>query len=275
MSLIVISSLTFILYISTVFIQYQSLLKNQGHNQQAQDQTLAKKFILKIGFLAILLHGYILYRFIDTPLGQNLNISSVFSLITWVIAITTLLSAIKVPLENLLLLIFPVTALSLPLLFLYSTPDFFQTKHNFSQLFHILISIFAFSLLGMAAFQASLLFLQNQSLRTKKPKNLLHFLPPLETMEIHLFRTITVGFILLSVALLSVFLFSNTLDILNSSARLPKILLSCLAWVFFAILLLGHSIAGWRGIIAIRWTLSGMFILIVAYFGSKLIFLSS
>ena len=47
--------------------------------------------------------------------------------------------------------------------------------------------------------------------------------------------------------------------------------LSIASWVVFAILLLGRHRLGWRGRTAIRWTLSGFFLLVLAYFGSKVV----
>jgi ABC-type uncharacterized transport system permease subunit len=50
-----------------------------------------------------------------------------------------------------------------------------------------------------------------------------------------------------------------------------KTVLSTLAWVVFGSLLLGRFRYGWRGRTAITWTLSGFLILILAYFGSKIV----
>jgi ABC-type uncharacterized transport system permease subunit len=50
-----------------------------------------------------------------------------------------------------------------------------------------------------------------------------------------------------------------------------KTVLSILAWWVFAILLWGHWRYGWRGRTAIRWSLSGFVVLMLAYFGTKLV----
>jgi ABC-type uncharacterized transport system permease subunit len=47
--------------------------------------------------------------------------------------------------------------------------------------------------------------------------------------------------------------------------------LSSCSWVVFAILLWGRHRLGWRGRTAIRWTLTGFGLLMLAYFGSKLV----
>jgi len=43
------------------------------------------------------------------------------------------------------------------------------------------------------------------------------------------------------------------------------------SWCIFAALLAGRRIYGWRGRVALRWTLAGFIVLIVAYIGSKFV----
>ena len=43
------------------------------------------------------------------------------------------------------------------------------------------------------------------------------------------------------------------------------------SWGVFAALLAGRQLYGWRGRIAIRWTLAGFIILLLAYIGSKFV----
>jgi ABC-type uncharacterized transport system permease subunit len=46
---------------------------------------------------------------------------------------------------------------------------------------------------------------------------------------------------------------------------------SIAAWMIYALLLWGRHQLGWRGYTAIRWTLAGFALLMLAYFGSKLV----
>ena len=47
--------------------------------------------------------------------------------------------------------------------------------------------------------------------------------------------------------------------------------LSLFAWVVFGTLLVGRLAWGWRGVRAVRWTLAGLVLLLLAFFGSKLV----
>jgi ABC-type uncharacterized transport system permease subunit len=43
------------------------------------------------------------------------------------------------------------------------------------------------------------------------------------------------------------------------------------SWGVFAVLLWGHYLYGWRGRVAVRWTVSGFVFLLLAYLGSKFV----
>jgi ABC-type uncharacterized transport system permease subunit len=50
-----------------------------------------------------------------------------------------------------------------------------------------------------------------------------------------------------------------------------KTVLAFMAWVVFGALLLGRWVKGWRGAIAVRMTLAGVALLLLSYFGSKVV----
>jgi len=85
-------------------------------------------------------------------------------------------------------------------------------------------------------------------------------------MEHLLFRFIKIGIILLSFGLFTGFYF---LENLFGSGIAHKTILSIIAWVIFTILLFGRWKFGWRGKIAVRWTLGGFTALMLAFFGTK------
>jgi ABC-type uncharacterized transport system permease subunit len=72
----------------------------------------------------------------------------------------------------------------------------------------------------------------------------------------------------LTISLISGFIF---IENLFAQHLVHKTVLSILAWLIFSSLLLGRSLYGWRGQIAIQWTLIGFVSLLLAYFGSKLV----
>src|SRR5579863_9400783 len=119
---------------------------------------------------------------------------------------------------------------------------------------HILLSMGAAALLFAAAVTALLLVFLDRRLRARRLADLPRVLPPLDALERVMFRLIGAGFALLTLALLTGFVFVTNLF---TQHLMHKTLLSLGAWVLFGILLVGRTRYGWRGRPAVRWTLSG------------------
>jgi len=217
--------------------------------RRAESRKPSKALGLGLGFGALLFHGAILYFSLHTHQGVNFSFFNAVSFAAWVVCLLYLLAALSKPVESLGMVLLPLAAVTLLL-----------------EYAHVIISILAYSVLTMAAVQAVLLAIQDRQLRSHHPGGFIRALPPLQTMEGLMFEMITIGFILLTLALLSGFLF---LEDMFAQHLVHKTLLSIVAWVIFAILLWGRHRFGWRGRTAIRWTLAGFIILALAYFGSK------
>lgn len=200
--------------------------------------------------------------------GINFSLFHVASLVTLVISALVFLSALTRPIESLGIVIFPAAALAI--FFNLLAPDQANILTNASggMKSHVLSSIIAYCLLAIAAVQAILLYIQEWQLRNHTPHRFFRSLPPLQTMESFLFQMIWAGWILLTLSLLSGYLY---LDSIFAQHLVHKTTLSIAAWVIFVILLWGRTQHGWRGLTAVRWTLSGFGVLMLAYFGSKLV----
>ena len=83
-----------------------------------------------------------------------------------------------------------------------------------------------------------------------------------------MFQLITAGFILLTVSLGTGLLFVN--DLFEQHLA-HKTILSIIAWVVFGTLLWCRHFRGWRGRVAVRMTIAGVLLLLLSYFGSKLV----
>jgi ABC-type uncharacterized transport system permease subunit len=133
---------------------------------------------------------------------------------------------------------------------------------------HMISSVLAFGLLSIAGVYALLVFFIDHFLRHHRLSPLVKSLPPLEVLEDLLFKTITAGFTLLTVSLLSGLMFIN--DIF-AQHLVHKTILSIMAWLVFGVMLWGRWRYGWRGSLAVRLTLAGIILLVLSYFGSKLV----
>lgn len=220
---------------------------------------------LGIATFAALIQSILLYQAILTSEGLNFSFFHVLSLVTWTITLLLLVSSFGKPVENLGILLFPLAALAIiaelnfPVVYLMKT-------RPWGVKVHVLISIFAYSVLTLASVQALLLAVQDQHLHNRHPGGFIRALPPLQTMETLLFEMIGLGFFSLTLALISGFVF---LDDMFAQRMVHKTILSTAAWLVFGVLLWGRFRFGWRGRTAIIWTLSGFVVLMLAYFGSK------
>lgn len=230
----------------------------------------ARRLYLLGSSLALFGHGWILYKLIETPQGQNLYWLCMLSFTLWLMNIVTVLTALRARVENLSALTYPISVLSLALVMHFVGSDIVDTKANLGVLAHIFISMFAISLLLMASLQAILMGLQNHLLKAHKHSKMLSILPPLQAMETLLFHITWVGMIFYSGSLISGFFYEGPLF---TAHLLPKIILALCAWVLLTLLLVGRYRFGWRGPTAIRWTLSGTSFALLSYFGTKALLL--
>ncbi|MCP1676717.1 ABC-type uncharacterized transport system permease subunit [Natronocella acetinitrilica] len=227
-----------------------------------------RPLVIGAGSLAILGHAFLLYSQTISGPGVNLSFFNAGSLMGWVMAAMVMLAAIRLPLNNLAVAILPIGALTLLLSMIMGPADTGPSTIPAGLEIHILSSVLAYSVLGIAVLQALVLAYQHNQLRNRRPTGVVRALPPLQTMEDLLFQMLWVGFALLTLSLLSGWIF---LEDIFAQHLVHKTTLSVVAWIVFATLLGGRLRYGWRGRTAVRWTLGGYAALMLAYFGTKLV----
>jgi len=232
-----------------------------------QDELL-RSIGLGLGFVALLLHAIPLYQEVHEGGAINLGVFIAISVSAWLIVAILITSALRQPVENLGIVFLPLAGLTLILALLYPSAHLLPKQAPWELRLHVLISLLAYSLLAIASVQALVLALQDKLLKRHRVGVLMRALPPLQTMESLLFQWIWAGFLLLTGALASGFLY---LEDMFAQHLVHKTVLSILAWALFGVLLLGRHYYGWRGRTAIRWTLAGFIVLATAYVGSKIV----
>ena len=241
------------------------LVKRLSRGSDTQTERLDQPIL--IALTAILVHAFLLYPEVFTPGGLNLGFVYAASLIALTSAVLLTISALFQPVGNLGIALFPVAAATIGLLLAYPNGHLL-TGASWQLQVHILCSLLAYSILGLAVFQAILLSIQDRHLRNRQPGGFIRALPPLAVMESLLFQMIATGFALLTLALVTGFLF---LEDIFAQHLVHKTTLSIIAWVVFGILLWGRWRFGWRGRTTLRWTIGGFIFLMLAYFGSKFV----
>lgn len=223
---------------------------------------------LLLAWAGLALHALLLYHDIHGGERINLGFFIAGSMIAWTILLVLMLSALTKPVENLGIALLPAAVLAIGAELAIPSAHLLPADAPWGLHLHVLISLLAYSLLALASVQAILLAIQDRHLHNRHPGGFIRSLPPLQTMELLLFEMIGFGFLLLTAALVSGFLF---LENMFAQHIAHKTILSIAAWCVFGALLWGRWRYGWRGRRALGWTLSGFLVLMVAYFGSKLV----
>ena len=250
------NALAFLLYLSCSVVLIRYFV---GHRQEKP----ASLSVNIIALLAVIFHGIDIFLTTHLAIVTDWHIN-LLAVLSWLLAFTALIIGLKSPTFHPGIVIYPLVALTLIFM-----PQKMPNSSNPGTEWHILTSLAAYSLLTLAALQAIILAIQERQLRRQHHFwILLQKLPPLQSMEITLFRLIFIGFILLTIGLSTGIVF---VDNLFAQHLLQKSILSVIAWCVFAALLWGRWQYGWRGKTAIEWTLIGFLFLALAYLGSRLV----
>ena len=247
-------------YLSAAILLYTAVA--QGSRQK---RTLAAVFALA----GVLFHAWAQAQHWLVPVSPQVSVLNVMSLCALV--------TISIPLATFPLRknVFDASMVALPLAVLIllaegmlDAPSLEITQRSLDITVHIITSIVAFGILSIAGVYAIFIALIDFMLRHHSYNKLVQSLPALDTTEELLFHLIKAGFVVLTISLLTGLVFIN--DLFGQHLA-HKTLLSIFAWLVFATLLWGRWKRGWRGRVAVRMTLAGIALLLLSYFGSKLI----
>ena len=194
----------------------------------------------------------------------------------WVSVFVYWLENVNFSLDGLKVLLLPIAAMMslLPIFFPGSLIALAGKTAMFP--WHLSVALLAYSTLTIAAFHAVMMSLLDAHLHKLSGAQqhwltaALERLPALMTMEKILFRLVSLGFVLLTLTVLSGVIFSE--QVLGVAVKWDhKTLLSLLSWALFGILLLGRKWRGWRGKTVLSFTLGGFLTLLLAYVGSRFV----
>lgn len=230
--------------------------------QQAPDVRL----VTWLAAAAVALHGVGAYSTVFQANNLRFGVFILPTLFFWAINLMVLLSSLTKPLHSLFVFLFPLSILAIISATLGDSP---VKTISPALMIHLILAMLAYALLAIASFQALLLAFQNHQLKKKNAIGVVRLLPPLQTMEGLMFELIWAGELLLTVVIISGLLFTENLVSQNQAHTM---VFSVAAWLIYAVLLWGRHYLGWRGKVAVRWTLGGFVALGLAYYGTQLVY---
>ncbi|MFU2487401.1 cytochrome C assembly family protein [Thauera sp. WH-1] len=256
------------LYAGVGLLFWRSCMRgNAGLATRRECMTARERVALLIALLA---HGLALHVAIFPGTEMRFGFGVALSLMVWLAICFYWVETLYTRLDGLHAVVMPagIVASLVPLVF----PGEHVLANAGSPAFraHFVVAMLAYSLFTLAALHAMLMAVAARQLHNARFSRLLSGLPPLLTMEALLFRLISIAFVLLTLTLASGLLFSETL--FGQALRVDhKTIFAFISWLLFGGLLVGRRLWGWRGRLALRWTLAGFIALMLAYVGSRFV----
>ena len=218
--------------------------------------------------LALLAHGALIYQ---SVLGQGdirLGFGNSLSTILWLTALVYWVSSQGAPMARLQSWVSGLAAVSVLLMAVFTASRGIPDSQALALRAHLVVSFLAYGLLAVAALHAVLMTLLEKQLH--RGALMQEGAPPLLTLEAMLFKTLGIGFALLTLTLLSGVFFSE--ELFGKALQFShKTVFAILSWLVFGGLLLGRHFRGWRGRTALYWTITGFTLLILAYLGTQFV----
>ncbi|MCF2907921.1 MULTISPECIES: cytochrome C assembly family protein [Pseudoalteromonas] len=229
----------------------------------------SQKLTIIFSTVAILSHMLVLVNSVFTQDGQDLSTINVALLTCWVIVVSVTTVSLKFPATLLLPVVYGFAALLL-------VASLFVPHHivmksldvDIGLVVHISLSLLAYCVLIIATLYAVQFYFIDRRLKEKDLAIMHSHLPPLMQVESQLYQLLTVGTGLLTLALLSGFVF---LEGMFAKEFLHKTVLSLVAWCMFSAVTIGHHQFGWRGKSVVFAVLGASGIVTLAYFGSRFV----
>ncbi|SSW65339.1 cytochrome c biogenesis protein CcsA [Achromobacter veterisilvae] len=227
---------------------------------------------------ALVLHGVGLQQ---SMLGaQHLFIGWALALSAaiWLGMVVFWLESLLVRIDGLQLLLLPAATIASGLAALFPQGQYVPHANDAWLRVHLLIALAAYGLITIAALHAMMMALLDRHLHRPLDApaersivgRVLDSQPPLLVQEQLLFRIIWIGFVVLTLAVGT----GSVASMKLTGKILPfdhKTVFTLLSWLTFGVLLAGRHVWGWRGRVALRWTLTGFGFLILAYTGSRFV----
>ena len=218
----------------------------------------------------VALHAGLLYAELFAKSELRFGFAYALSAMLWLTALFYWHESLYYDLDLLQAPVLAAAALAVPLPALFpgsATSGAYAASIEFR--LHLVLAMLAYSLFTIAILHALLMAVAERRLRWRGA-DAASPLPPLLTLERLLFRLIGAAFLLLTLTLATGFGFAETL--FGRAMRFDhKTVFAVLSWLTFGCLLAGRWLYGWRGRTALRWTLTGFVLLILAYVGSRFV----
>lgn len=224
--------------------------------------------VFGFGLLAVILHAATLYNELFLFNGQNFTITNVISLMSFIMSVCVTFALLKLKTAWFPLIIVYAFAICSVAVASFVQGSFIRNlEENTGLLFHLGIALFSYALFFLALIYAFQLKWLDHKLKSKK-MFFCSILPPLMAVERHFFMLTLAAQVMLTLTLISGMIYLHNFF---APEHIHKAIFSSLAWVVYSIQLLGQWKLHWRGKRVLIYSISGIMLLTIGYFGSRFI----
>ena len=257
--LVIGSSMAFIAYMLATLAIITRLFHPNGPN-------LEQVLILATTAIAIHLFNDAQLFFYDDSI--NFSLPNVISLVSLIITITISIVALRIKVNLLLPVIYGFAGIwQLARIFIPNSEAIPLVADKIILVSHISLALIAYCILIIATLYAFQVSYINLKLKSKNLTAVVH-LPPLMQVEKQLFNILAIGTLCLLASQLIGLLF---LEGFFAKENIHKTVLSLIALLIYAVILIGHYLQGWRGHRVLLLTVSASALLTLSYFGSRFV----
>jgi len=211
---------------------------------------------------------------LEVVTGQGIRVSliSAVAIATLLVQVMYLIGVWQHGIRGLGLFLLPLTALPLLLIPVLpeSAADHWIRTSSLLESSHLLLSLMAYAILTMAAIHALMLLQLDRFLKQKQLSPVMRAMPSLFDIEIHLFAQVRWATWLLALGILTGLTW-QWVEFQHFALLNHKVLLALFAFAVLVLLLSKRKKAGWNGRWASRMVLAAYTLLLLAYFGVRLI----
>lgn len=228
--------------------------------------------------VAITVHAIALFKGILPQHTLYLGWALALSAAVWLGMVVFWFQNLRLRIEGMLLILLPAAALVTLLAGAFPSGHVVPHANSEWLRIHLLIALTAYGLILIAALHAILMAALDRQLHQPVESatqrsvldRALDSMPPLLVQEQLLFQLIWISFGVLTLTVAT----GAVVSLRISSQLVPfdhKTIFTLLSWVTFGVLLWGRHTRGWRGRIALRWTLAGFAFVLLSYTGSRFV----
>lgn len=206
-----------------------------------------------------------------TDQGIHFSLTAAVVIATLLVQSMYLIGLWKHGIRGLGLFLLPATAVPLLLIPLLPESNSDQWIHTSSLLEsgHLLISLLAYAILTLASIHAVMHLILDRSLKLKKISPVIQAMPSLFEIETHLFAQVRWATSLLAIGILTGLTW-QWVEFQHFALFNHKVLLALFSFAVLVLLLSKRKKAGWHGRRASHMVLASYAMLLLAYFGAKL-----